>query len=98
MWNFVGSIGGTIVLYIFPSAAYLRLRYKRHAARKKIGNERKYTGICKDIAAIVILIVGLCLLGVENYSSVYEIVTVAHSPTSLCTQLACVKNTSVFSV
>ena len=94
VWNFVGSIGGTVLLYIFPSAAFLRLRYKRHIARRK--PQRRYSSICKDFVAIAILIVGLCLLVVENYSSVIDIINAGHDPSSLCSQLACVTNSSVF--
>ena len=44
---------------------------------------------------MAILIVGLCLLVVENYSAVNDIINTAHDPLSLCSQLACVKS-SIF--
>ena len=95
VWNFVGSIGGTLVLFIYPPIFYLRLRYmcfKEEAVRKGVPVLWMYKNIsiCKDIIAAVILIVGVILVIVENYVSVYAIIVGTHqSSAGQCQQLLC---------
>ena len=96
VWNFVGSIGGVLVLYIYPAACYLKLRYVRYKQRAKIGNitiRSQYTkdGIAKELIAWVILIAGFLLLVVENYQAIHGAVISGQGgePSGLCFQLEC---------
>ena len=96
IWNFVGSIGGVLVFYIYPSAFYLRLRYMRY--RKKMENDgisfrSQYDIFCfiKEIIACIILIIGIILLVVENYQSISAVIMKSHGPLGQCYQLKCVQ-------
>lgn len=94
MWNFVGSIGGVLVLYIYPSAFYLRLRYLRYKLRSNergvsIFSQYDFWAVLKETIAWAILFVGLVLLVVENYQAIDAVVNNSHEPTGLCYQLKC---------
>ena len=79
MWNFVGSTAGVLVLYVYPAAFYLRLRYVRYKARARnsrtsIRAQYNIYAIVKEGVAWVILAIGLVLLVVENYQAITAIV------------------------
>ena len=63
VWNFVGSIGGTLVLYIFPAAFFLRLRYMRYVRRRKIRgtsirSQYNWYAVIREVVATIILVTG----------------------------------------
>ena len=100
MWNFVGSIGGVLVLYIYPPAFYLRLRYMRYRKRMlengvSISRQCKLSTVIKEIIACVILIIGVILLVVENYQAISAIVNRTHEPLAQCFFLRCDNNRSL---
>lgn len=79
VWNFVGSTSGVLVLYIYPSAFYLRLRYVRYKLRAQntrtsIRTQYDVYAVIKEGVAWLILVIGLVLLVVENYQAVEAIV------------------------
>ena len=90
----MGSTGGVLVLYIFPAAFYLRLRYLRYVYRareKGITINSQYDGfaVYKEAVAWVILVIGVMLLVLNNYQAIDAIVRASHMPTSLCYQAKC---------
>lgn len=96
VWNFVGSIGGVLVFYVYPAAFYVRLRYLRYMHRAKknqvtICSQYDVCAVCKEVVAYTILFVGLLLLIVENYQAIDAIVSSVHKfqPSSLCTETKC---------
>ena len=63
VWNFVGSIGGTLVLYIFPAAFFLRLRYMRYVRRRKIRgtsirSQYNWYAVIREAVATIIMVTG----------------------------------------
>ncbi len=94
VWNFVGSIGGTLILYIFPAACYLRLRYLRYRHRSKMHHVTMCSqydaySIIKEVLAWIILCMGFVLLIVENYQAIDAVINAGHAPSSLCFQSKC---------
>lgn len=96
VWNFVGSTGGVLVFYVYPAAFYLRLRYLWYVQRARKNQvtfwfEYDLTAVYKEVLAFTILLVGVVLLGLENYQAVDAIVSSVHqfNPSSLCMQLKC---------
>jgi amino acid permease len=94
VWNFVGSIGGTLILYIFPPAFFLRLRYMRYTHRSRteglsVRSQYNWSGVVREGVAAVIMVTGLLLLVAENYSAFEAILTQSHAPTGLCYQSKC---------
>ena len=95
VWNFVGSIGGILVLYIYPAACYLKLRFARYRLRSELGNitirsQYNSAAVVKEMIAWFILVVGLLLLVVENYQAISGAVTSgSKEPNGLCFQLDC---------
>lgn len=94
VWNFVGSIGGVLVLYIYPAMCYLRLCYLRHQKKSLEANESilsQYTvwTFIKELIAWIILLVGLILLVVENYQAIYSVIEGIHEPSGQCYLLKC---------
>lgn len=90
----MGSIGGTLILYIFPAACYLRLRYLRYRYRSKVHRVTIYSqyniyAIVKEVIAWLILGLGLVLLIVENYQAIDAVISATHTPSSLCFQSKC---------
>ena len=84
MWGFVGSIGGTLVLYIFPPAFYLRLRYMHRKQRRDIGLCAQYSlfdVLCEAVAAII-MVTGRKLDLQWNLSSLETLVAVERLLTS----------------
>lgn len=99
VWNFVGSIGGTLILYIFPALFYLRLRYLLYIQKAVNDNtslSRQYCqrGVWRDCLAGLIASMGLVLLVVENYVSIMDIVGGNKSSLYLCIQHYCVENST----
>ncbi len=79
VWNFVGSTAGVLVLYIYPSAFYLRLRYVRYRKRAQrtsttVLAQYDIFSVMKEVLAWVIFAIGLVLLVVENYQAIYAVV------------------------
>ncbi|XP_064386869.1 sodium-coupled neutral amino acid transporter 7-like isoform X2 [Halichondria panicea] len=97
VWNFVGSIGGVLVLYIYPAACYLKLRFARNRLRSELGNitirsQYNSAAVVKELVAWTILIIGLLLLVVENYQAISQAVIItsgSKEPSGLCFQLDC---------
>ena len=100
VWNFVGSIGGTLILYIFPALFYLRLRYLyrvREAVKDVTSLYSQYrhrSGLWKDCLAGLITVLGLVLLVVENYVSVMDVIGGNKTQPSYCIQYLCTDNSS----
>jgi heme/copper-type cytochrome/quinol oxidase subunit 2 len=96
VWNFVGSTAGVLVLYIYPSAFYLRLRYVRYRERaRKTGASplTQYTiySVIKEGVAWLILVIGLVLLVVENYQAIYAVIEARQGSSSNSTD-TCASN------
>ena len=97
VWNFVGSIGGVLVLYIYPAACYLKLRFARNRLRSELGNitirsQYNSAAVVKELVAWTILIIGLLLLVVENYQAISQAVIItsgSKKPSGLCFQMDC---------
>ena len=90
VWNFVGSTAGVLVLYIYPSAFYLRLRYVRYRKRAQrlsisILSQYNWSAVVKEAIAWVILLIGLVLLVVENYQAIYAVSHSGGGQNSTCT-------------
>lgn len=95
VWNFVGSIGGTLILFILPPVFYLRLRHmvmKEEAVKKGVPVNSLYRNfsIWRDVVAFLILVLGVVLMIVENYVSIYALVNAeSHQSLGQCQQLLC---------
>lgn len=79
VWNFVGSTAGVLVLYVYPSAFFLRLRYVRYKARAKKTGTNIHTqydvyAVIKEGVALLILVIGMVLLVVENYQAITAVI------------------------
>ena len=79
VWNFVGSTAGVLVLYIYPAACYLRLRYvsnKAKADRTGTSMLSQYNiySVAQEGLAWFIFGLGLILLVVENYQAIKAVV------------------------
>lgn len=102
MWNFVGAIGGTLILYIFPPLFFLRLRYfssMRAASRIQNPTHSVWYYYCnitvwKDIAAVAIILLGVFILVAGNYVAVEAIVRGHGESFSSCLEYNCHKNTT----
>lgn len=90
-----------MILYIFPSLFFLRLRY---FVKLKYASELS-TNLCtqywqcslwKDIVAVVILIIGVIILIAGNYEAVKSIVVGSHDTLTLCNPLYCKYGNSTF--
>lgn len=92
----MSSIGGVLVLYIYPSAIYLKLRYARYRKRAR---EREVTilslynkkAVLLEVLAWFILVIGLILLVLTNYQAVYTVVESTNQGEGSCQQLDCVR-------
>lgn len=71
VWNFVGSIGGCLILYVLPPMAYLKIRYMHY--RHMHGFSRGWWLSAKNLSAFLMTLVGLALLAVENYVAVKDV-------------------------
>lgn len=96
IWNFVGSIGGVLVFYIYPASFYLRLRYMRYRKRQQrdgipLGVQYNAVSIIKEAIAVAILVIGFLLLIALNYQAISAVVSKAHGPLGQCYQLKCVE-------
>ena len=95
VWNFVGSIGGTLILFILPPVFYLKLRHmvmKEEAVKKGVPVNSLYRNfsIWRDVVAFLILVLGVVLMIVENYVSIYALVSAkGHQSLGQCQQLLC---------
>ena len=97
----MGSTAGILVLYVYPSAFFLRLRYVRNKKRaQQIRSDitSHVFSILKEAIAWVIFSIGVVLLVVENYESIYEVVkssgSSSNSSEPVCYQLSYYKNWS----
>lgn len=100
VWNFVGSIGGVLVLYIYPSACYLKLRIARYRFRSHeqgitILSQYSAAALLKELIAWAILITGLLLLVVENYQAIVAVIQQPHESSGQCFQLLCTDSGNV---
>ena len=94
MWNFVGCIGGTLILYVYPPLFYLRVRYfmKQRASIEDNTTLLEQYNTCetwKDIVAVAIVILGVVLLAVGIYVAVEAIVNAKHQPYDSCNIFTC---------
>ena len=94
VWNFVSSIGGVLILYIYPAAIYLKLRFARYKKRGQDNNisiRSQYTtkAAVEEVIAWCILLTGVVLLFLTNYQAVYTIVETGNDSSGLCFQLEC---------
>ncbi|XP_065904245.1 probable sodium-coupled neutral amino acid transporter 6 [Dysidea avara] len=71
VWDFVGSIGGCLILYVLPPIAFLKIRYQHY--RHLHGHSRRWWRTPKDMAAFCLTLIGLILLAVENYQAVIDV-------------------------
>lgn len=93
MWNFVGSTAGVLVLYIYPSAFYLRLRYVRYKKRAQklcttIRSQYNIYAVLKELVAWVIFLIGVVLLFVENYQAIHAVLPHKDDSKLNCTSTA----------
>ena len=94
VWNFVGSTGGVLLLFVYPAACYLRLcylHYQKKSVELKVSIWSQYTAltVLKELIAWVILIMGMLLLVVENYQAIYSVIEGIHDPICQCYLLKC---------
>jgi amino acid permease len=90
VWNFVGSIGGFLVVYIMPPLFYLRIRHRymkfRAAHKQSIlstwRNQQSRQSKVKDILAVVILVFGVLAMIASNVQAVLVAID-PHSTSSL---------------
>lgn len=71
VWDFVGSIGGCLILYVLPPLAYLKIQYMYY--RHMHGFSHSWWWSLKNLSALLLTTVGLVLLGVENYEAVVDV-------------------------
>ena len=71
VWNFVGSIGGCLILYVLPPMAYLKIRYMHY--RHMHGFLRGWWLSAKNLSAFLMTLFGLALLAVENYVAIKDV-------------------------
>lgn len=101
MWNFVGAIGGTLILYIFPPLFFLRLRYfsaVRAASRTQnpahsVWSYYRNITVWKDLVALAIILLGVFVLVAGNYVAVEDIVHGHGESFSSCLEYNCLKST-----
>ncbi|XP_064401706.1 solute carrier family 38 member 6-like isoform X3 [Halichondria panicea] len=94
VWNFVSSIGGVLILYIYPAAIYLKLRYARYKKRGQDNNisiRSQYTtkAAVEEVIAWCILLIGIVLLFLTNYQALYTVIETGNDSGGLCFQLEC---------
>ena len=94
VWNFVGCIGGTLILYVYPPLFYLRVRYlmKQRASIEEnttLLEQYNTCAIWKDIVAVAIVILGVVLLVVGIYVAVVAIVHTKHQSHHSCNIFTC---------
>ena len=94
VWNFVGSIGGTLILYIFPPLFLLRLRYfinwkMSTQMGTSLKNQYLNNSLWKDIVSVAIITLGVVVLVAGNYSAIKAIIFHSHKPLSSCKQSKC---------
>lgn len=82
------------MLYIYPAAFYLRLRYLSYRKRnieEEIPILSQYTAwsVMKEAIAWIILVIGILLLVVENYQAIYAVIERTHEPNGQCYLLKC---------
>ena len=100
MWNFVGAIGGTLILYIFPPLFLLRLRYFANLKlASHMGTVSKWSlyrnfSSWKDLVAMAIILLGVFVLVAGNYVAVEAIVKRSHESSFLCVQWNCMSTAS----
>ena len=87
VWNFVGSTSGVLVLYVYPAAFYLRLRYVLHKKKEvafglSLHSQYDSWDVLKEAVAWVIFGVGLVLLVVENYQAIDAVVNTGSPPSN----------------
>ncbi len=84
VWNFVGSTAGVLVLYIYPAAFFMRLKYvrnKKRASEENTSIMSQYTPkdyVMEGVAA-VLLVVGAILFVLQNYDAIKAVIP-THSP------------------
>ncbi len=91
MWNFLGSISGMLILYVFPQAFYLKLRFDRYRLRSKqngvtILSQYNAKAVMKELTAVGIILVGILLLCLTNYQAIYAVVDAANDEDGQCSQ------------
>lgn len=90
VWNFVGSTAGVLVLYIYPSAFYLRLRYlsdRKNAQTPQymtIPTPHRAYAMLNTVIAATILGIGVVLLIVENYQAIAALIDSSGTRSSQC--------------
>jgi amino acid permease len=94
IWNFVGSIGGSLVLYIFPALFYIRLRYfskvkAASEANTSLRAQYMQLSLWKDIVAFIILMTGIIVLVAGNYVAIKAIVSQSHTNIVSCYAFNC---------
>ena len=71
VWSFVGSIGGCLILYVLPPMAYLKIQYMYYTHMN--GFSHGWWRSFKNLAALLLIFIGLFLLAVENYEAVVDV-------------------------
>ncbi len=90
----MSSVGGVLILYIYPPAIFLKLRFARYRKRARENNvsiRSQYSSkaVVQEILAWCILVAGIILLFLTNYQAVYTIVESGTGNGGLCVQLEC---------
>ena len=94
VWNFVGAIGGTLILYVFPPLFLLRLRYFAKLKLSAQSGVSMWTlhmscSLWKDLVAMGIILLGVFVLVAGNYVAVEAIVKQNHAARGSCVQFNC---------
>jgi len=87
------------VLFIYPAACYLKLRFSRYRQRSQaqgvtVLSQYTAAGVLKELIAWSILVTGLVLLVVENYQAIESAIAVDDQPSGLCFQMECTSSNS----
>ena len=93
VWNFVGSTGGLLIVYILPPLYYLRIRFLHLRFRRQQGESFRNVRCCnnslawkiKDVIALAILCLGMVSMIASNYHAIRAIVDAGgQQPTPPC--------------
>ena len=82
VWNFVGSMGGLLIVYILPPLYYLRIKFMHLRFRGQPGqpilsvwcNNDSHAGRLKDVIALAIMCLGVVSMIASNYTAIRAIV------------------------
>lgn len=91
----MGSMGGTLLLYIFPPLFYLRVRYftrQRYSIEENTTLWQQYTtcAVWKDVVAVTIVMLGVVLFIAGNYVAIEAVVNSRHHhPHQSCYVFTC---------